>query len=77
VGPRFFARSAGDPPPPSRVLLRLAPQPWLRPPYQSTIAPRPLSEPDMRLSRIRLPATIFQTVGAGFRLTTRRGAARG
>jgi transposase len=39
---------------------KLAPQPVFTPPEQITLVPCPLSEPDLRISRIRLPATIFQ-----------------
>ena len=59
VDPRFLAGRAGDPPLAPRVLMRLAPQPMFTPPWPTTIVPCPLSEPDVRLSRIRLPATIF------------------
>ena len=59
AGPLFLARSAGDPPPASWVLVRLSPQPRTRLPSQTTIVPCPLSEPDVRVSRIRLPTPIF------------------
>ena len=57
VDPRFFAGRTGDPPLAPRVLVRLAPQPMFTPPWPPTIVPCPLSEPDVRISRIRLPAT--------------------
>ncbi len=63
MDPRFLAEPAGDPPLTPRVLVRLAPQPVVTPPLPVTIGPCPLSEPDGRISRIRLPATTYQSSG--------------
>ena len=62
VDPCFLAESAGDPPLTPRVLLRLSPQRTFTTPWSTTIEPCPLSEPDERISRIRLPATTARTV---------------
>jgi len=72
VDPHFLAERARDPSLAPRVLVRLAPQPLFTPPWPTTIEPCPLSEPDVRLSRIRLPATRARAVALehAFRGTT-------
>jgi len=77
VGPLFLARAAGDPPPPSWVLVWLPPQPCLA--ASGIVHDWCLSPSQNRTCAFHASGSPppFAQATPGLRLTTRRGPAKG